>query len=225
MSLLRTDRDQAAGRVPDPIIRTAHGRPLVTTIKTPSEPLTERDRVRRIAILCSHCLRNIAFYRVGWKRDRKRPRVERQFWVGANGAFLDVAIMEWCKLFTERATVRGGGRHHWRNVVIDKKADFMTGLCVRLGVSEADFERYAKSVVRYRNKFVAHLDEDRTAYIPFMWVARSSAAFLFDHLRSDPMLAKYLPDFAQSAVAYYAIMYRDAWYEYWRANKSDDAQG
>ncbi len=129
--------------------------------------------------------------------------------------------MEWCKLFTERPTTRSG-RHHWRTVVT-KQSEFMTGLCVRLGVSEAGFEQYAKTVVRYRNKFVAHLDNERTAYIPFMWVARSSAAFLYDHLRDDPAFAKYLPDLAPSAAAYYATTYRGAWYEYWRANKSDDS--
>jgi hypothetical protein len=218
---LQLSNATAAGRMPEPITRTVHGRPLVRPINTRSHPLTERDRVRRVAIICCHCLRNIALYRAGWKRDRECARVERPFWVSANGSCLDVAIMEWCKLFTERPTTRSG-RHHWRTVVT-KQSEFMTGLCVRLGVSEAGFEQYAKTVVRYRNKFVAHLDNERTAYIPFMWVARSSAAFLYDHLRDDPAFAKYLPDLAPSAAAYYATTYRGAWYEYWRANKSDDS--
>jgi hypothetical protein len=197
-------------------IRTIHGRPLAASpVNQPSTPLTDRDRVRRVAILCRHCLRNIALYRAGWnKRDRRRLRVEGEFWRGATGAFLDVAIMEWCKLFTERPTARGGGSHHWRAVILNNQAEFMSGVCVRLGISEGQFLDYANSVIRYRNKFVAHLDNEPTAYIPFMWAARSSAAFLYDYLCRDPMLSKYLPDFTHSASVFYSIMYREACYEY-----------
>jgi hypothetical protein len=203
------------------IVRARHGRPIISLVDEPLKPLTERDRVRRVAILCRHCLRNIAFYRAGWKRDRQRMRVDRQFWRFANGAFLDVAVMEWCKLFTERQTSRGG-RHHWRAVILADQTGFMGGLCVRLGVTEADFQNYARSVVRYRNKFVAHLDNEPTAYIPFMWAARSSAAFLHDYLRGDTALAEHIPDFTHSAARYYSIMYRDAWYEHTRANQTTD---
>jgi hypothetical protein len=203
------------------IVRAAGGRrPLVSALSNPaSKPLTDRDRVRRTAILCGHCLRNIAFYRAGWKRDRKSLRVSRNFWVGANGAFLDVAILEWCKLFTERPTKRGGGRHHWRSVIIDRPQDFMSGLLSRLGASEAEWEQYAKSVVHYRNKFVAHLDDERTAYPPFMWAARSSVAYLFDYLRGDPVLNEHLPNFTDTAAALYSMVYRDACNEYTRAKK------
>jgi hypothetical protein len=80
---------------------------LITKSSPETLGLTTEDRVRRTAILCEHCLRNIAFYRAGWYRQSK-IRVSRQFWIGANGNFMDIAVLEWCKLFADAK-----GQHHW----------------------------------------------------------------------------------------------------------------
>lgn len=37
-----------------------------------------------------------------------------QFWITAHGNFLDLATLEWCKLFAERK-----GNHSWRKAVSD----------------------------------------------------------------------------------------------------------
>lgn len=170
--------------------------------------MNNEERIRRVAILCCHCLRNIAFYRAGWKEGSHRTT--RQFWVNANGNSLDIAVLEWCKLFADR-----NGKHHWRRVITDHPS-FGAGLYARLGMSKREFENYAKPILRYRNKFIAHLDEERVAHIPRMRMALRSTAYLYDHLRNDLISQKFLPDARHSASEFYAIMYRHAYQEYRR---------
>ena len=177
-------------------------------IVPPDPPLTERQRVRRVAILCHHCLGNIACYRAGWKTGRLRLRVERQFWIGANGAFLDIAVLEWCKLFTEYK-----GKHHWKAIIVDA-AKFRKGLRAKLGLSGGEFEKYARTVLHYRDKFIAHLDDDLKMRPPIMWPARRSAAYLYDYLLSHPALAVHLDDFTHSARDFYRFMYAHAYREH-----------
>ncbi len=170
--------------------------------------MTNEERIRRVAILCCHCLRNIAFYRAGWKQ--KDSRIKRQFWVNANGNFFDIAILEWCKVFADR-----NGKHHWKRVV-SNHSSFRAGLFAHLGLTKREFENYAKPILRYRNKFVAHLDEDKEANIARLHTALRSAAYLYEHLRNDPIAKQYLPEAEHSASEFYAIMYRHAYQEYRR---------
>lgn len=170
--------------------------------------MNPEERISRVAILCCHCLRNLAYYRAGWRGQR--IRVQRQFWINANGGFLNTAVLEWCKLFAER-----DGQHHWRSIVNDHSA-FADGLYAYLRISKKEFKNYAKSVLRYRNKFVAHLDEECVMHIPHMRLARKCAAFLYDYLLNDPTSKLCLPDANYSAASYYAIMYRHAYQEYFR---------
>jgi len=173
--------------------------------------LTQRDRVRRTAILCCHCLRNIAFYRAGWKR--KRFRVQREFWKNANSGCIDIAVLEWCKLFTEAR-----GSHHWSKSVPDVPA-FRRNLCSRLGMTEPELESYGKTIKHYRDKFVAHLDEEPTMFIPRLRQARRGVAFLYDFLREEPSMAGFLPDANRSARDLYAFWYQQAFREYLEGSK------
>ena len=170
--------------------------------------MSRSERLRRMAILCCHCLRNLAFYRAGCSHGQ--IRTTRQFWVNANGNFIDIAVLEWCKLFADN-----NGKHHWKRIVQDHAA-FLTSLCDHLGVSTKEFQDYQKHVLRYRDKFIAHLDEDRVMHIPKMRVARKSAAYLYEHLLRDEEGKKVLTDAQQSAKRFYSVMYRHAYDEYRR---------
>lgn len=169
--------------------------------------LTIEDRTRRTVILSGHCLRNIACYRAG--RNWRGLRVSREFWKSANSAFIDLAVLEWCKLFADRR-----GQHHWSLAVSNPDA-FITGLHSRLRTSESGFIAYIKTVTHYRNKFVAHLDEEKTMHIPRLRAARTSAAYLYDHLLSEPASLKwFLPREKASASTIYRLVYTQAWLEH-----------
>lgn len=159
--------------------------------------MQRRDRVRRSLILCSHCLRNIAFYRVGWRRSESKRR--DQFWVTVNGNFLDHAVLEWCKVFADRK-----GRHHW-SVVVSNPVQFERDLLKRLQLSAQDFATYIIEMRAYRDKFIAHLDAEPVMQIPRLRMARRSVAFLYDHLLNQEDDGGFFPERPFAARRYYLL--------------------
>jgi hypothetical protein len=170
-------------------------------------PLTTQDRVRRTAILCGHCLRNIAFYRAGW--HNYKPRITRQFWISANGAFMDFALLEWCKLFADWR-----GKHHWSKTIVDQSS-FSSGLYARLAMSEVQFVGYIETMKRPRDKFIAHLDEDNMMMLPRLRPARVSVAYLYDKLLTGKDTKQWFAHEERNlAHATYAMLYKHAVTEY-----------
>jgi hypothetical protein len=98
------------------------------------------------------------------------------FWVNANGNFLDIAVLEWCKLFADSR-----GKHSWRKIISEPTA-FHHTLLNELGLSGAQFEDYVNQMRAYRDKFVAHLDLKEVMQIPQLQLATSSTAYLYDYL-------------------------------------------
>lgn len=173
-------------------------------------PLSHGDRVHRTVSLCLHCLRNIAFYRAGFHGYKYRLR--RQFWVALNGGFMDTAILEWCKLFSDRR-----GKHRW-NRSVDDEAAFAQALYRCLGCTEAQFEAYIKTFRHPRNKFIAHLDDEDVMTLPRLRMARASAAFLHGYLVNGPSTSQYFSATEREpAQQFYAYWYRKAVAEYRRA--------
>jgi len=75
--------------------------------------------------------------RLAGKQDRYSSATA--IWIAANGAFMDCAILEWCKLFAEPK-----GKHRWSRSVADKTA-FAAALYRRLRLTESDFSAYIKT--------------------------------------------------------------------------------
>jgi hypothetical protein len=150
----------------------------------------------------------LAFYRAGWRYNSHSPRVKRQFWIAAHGSFIDIAVLEWCKLFGKK-----DGKHHWRKVVEDESA-FEAGLYDYLELTPTEFIDYNKSVLNFRDRYVAHLDNELTFFIPFVWPARRSAAYLYNYLKHESRFAGFLTGFNETASEFYELMYRLAYREY-----------
>ena len=136
--------------------------------------MTHRERLRCAGILCCHCLRNIAFYH-SWDKSGK-PFSNDQFWINVNGNFLDIAVLEWCKLFADTR-----GKHQYGKVVADS-AEFLTYALRCLNITTAEFDAYVESMKKYRNKFVAHLDELNTMDIPSLGIAEKITKLLYQQL-------------------------------------------
>jgi hypothetical protein len=97
-----------------------------------------------------------------------------------NGNFLDLCVLEWCKLFAGT-----NGKHHWRKVVAHPDR-FEVALLARLHLTKPQFDEYITAMCAYRDKFVAHLDDLPGMRIPHLRLARRSVAYLYDHLLSNP---------------------------------------
>ncbi len=97
------------------------------------------------------------------------------FWRNADGNFLDISVLEWYKLFTEK-----GGKHHWKKVVSDP-GSFLPTLYEAINLSEATFNEHCEEVKTYRDRYLAHLDEPTADdKYPFLTPILDSAIFLGD---------------------------------------------
>jgi hypothetical protein len=165
------------------------------------------DRALRAVSTCRHCLKNIAFYRAGWRRGHYRAR--GMFWQSANNAFFGLAISEWCKLFADSK-----GKQHWSQVVENGKR-FEWELYKRARKAEPEFQAYVKMARRARDKTLAPLDEQDALQMPNLRSARTSTAYLHDYLLALPILRKSLTSAeTQPASSVYAEWYHIACLEY-----------
>ena len=139
--------------------------------------MTKNERVRRVAKLCCHCARNTAYYRAGWERNELVTKVD--FLINANTNALDIAVLEWCKLFTDC-----GGKQNWRTVVPEKDK-FLPELYAQLKIDENCFEEHYLKMKTYRDKFLAHLDEEPKMDHPDLTITIDSVVFLYGILQNE----------------------------------------
>ncbi len=164
--------------------------------------MVTRKRLRWTATLCCHAIANLAAYRAGW--SGKKLRREEDFWRRVNSNFMDMAVLEWCKLFADRR-----GFHCYMNVLTDPKG-FETDLFAHLGVTARDFEAYCTGIRTYRDKFVAHLDDDPKAKYPQLDIAIESTKFLFRYLRTKEDPDNYLEGLPRNLDSAYRLVLNDA---------------
>lgn len=171
--------------------------------------MNRRTRLRRTGLLCLHCLRNLAFLRAA--HATRQRWAGQQFWVTTHNNFLDTAVLEWCKVFGDKRA-----KHDWRKVVTDQDV-FFTHLLDHLRLKEAAFDEYNVEMRTYRDKFIAHLDEENRMNIPNMTLAIKSTQFLYRWLieseddcdafwDAPPNPTAYFREFLSEARATYAAL-------------------
>ena len=138
-------------------------------------------------------------------------RIEHQFWLTTVSNFLDIAVLEWCKLFGGKSE-----KHHWRQIVSQGRQDqFKASLLDRMRMTEDQFVQNRYEMLTYRDKFVSHLDTLPGMRLPHTLPALRGVAHLYHELLDDPATTGFLPDAQPSAARYYRYMYRQAQDE-WR---------
>jgi hypothetical protein len=109
------------------------------------------------------------------------PRPRLNFWNVIYGNFLDIAVIEWSKLF-------GYDRKQptqWRTLVPEAEhADFQLDLVRAVGLSRQEWHDYQDEIKTYRDKRAAHhassLDPDLPTNFPRFDVALKAARFYYD---------------------------------------------
>jgi hypothetical protein len=132
--------------------------------------MTRKQRLRRVVLVCCHFGRYLAYYRAASANEHK-ALLDVNFWRVVNGNFIDLCVLEWCKLFGETR-----GEHHWKRVVSNPQ-DFEEALLKHLKIALSDFKKEISTIRRYRDKFVAHLDSDEIADVPGLEIALRSVSF------------------------------------------------
>lgn len=111
------------------------------------------------------------------------------FWRVIYGNLLDVAVIDWCKLF--------GSDHeehqpiHWKNVVAEDKHDeFRAGLYAAVDVTPEEWSTYWEGMKEYRDKQAAHFDrtysdpKNERRYLEFD-LALEAAFYYYDWILKD----------------------------------------
>jgi len=102
------------------------------------------------------------------------PEPTLVYWQVIHGDLLDVAVVEWCKIF-------GADREptHWKKVVDDHDS-FRRELLTFVGVDDATWSEYWKTMKAYRDAEVAHKfkNPDLTHY-PSLEIALQSSYFYY----------------------------------------------
>ncbi len=125
--------------------------------------------------MCCHFMRNLAYFRAAW-HDEQLVYAPTEFNKTVSGNFIDICVLEWCKLFGEHKEP-----HHWKNIV-KNKSEFKSGLFTCLETDCNGFNVYWNIVRTYRDEFVAHLDSVETMQIPKMDWAYQSVLYYFEEI-------------------------------------------
>jgi hypothetical protein len=157
--------------------------------------ITRRERIRRVAILCVHFARNLAFYRAGMK-DGELIKIN-PFWKAANFNFFNQSILEWCKLFADKK-----GKHYWGKVVADK-TKFEHGLFETIEMESEQLEKYSDELRKCRDKFIAHLDSELEDYRPFMDTAYKCIEYYYQYIIDNENEGDFIPEFPDNLNALY----------------------
>lgn len=139
--------------------------------------MDREKRLRRVALLCCHFARNCAYYRAGW--DGKRTKATNEFWATAQGNFIDIAVLEWLKLFGDHKD-----KHHWKKVVEDKEA-FKQEMLSSCAITEEDLAQSRESFKAYRDKFVAHLDSEETMHVPVLGTPLALVKYYYKYVANE----------------------------------------
>jgi hypothetical protein len=143
--------------------------------------MSRSDRLCSVLMLCGSFVRNLAYYRIGWNEEHKHllGMYNDDFWRVVNGNFIDRCVLEWCKLFGETK-----GEFHWKKVVSDT-VSFKAGLLRHIGLDEDAFNKEINIFREYRDKWVAHLDTERTGFIPALEVAKKAVWFYYARVKQE----------------------------------------
>ena len=137
-------------------------------------------RPRRAALLCCHFTRNLAYYRAGWPGGVP-SFPSNDLWRTLNSNFLDIAVIEWCKVFAETKAI-----HNWRRVVLHPDV-FLPQMYSDSGATKDEWDVYVCKMRLYLDKFLAHLDREPTMHIPNMGLAQSAIFYIYDTMKAEQL--------------------------------------
>ena len=107
------------------------------------------------------------------------PEPHLNFWRLIHGNQLDIAVLEWCKVFGS-----DGEATHWKRIVPPANHDqFRDGLFVAVGVTADEWAVYWTEMKAYRDNLVAHhIEMNRVANYPVLDLAVKSSFFYYSYL-------------------------------------------
>jgi hypothetical protein len=166
------------------------------------------QKIRRVINLCVLFTRNMAYYKAGYL-CLKKSSVKSDFIITTWGNFIDVAVLEWCKLFGSYKD-----HHHWNNIFENEIDEFRKLLLKQIGMSKHEFESYHHTMKNYRDVFAAHWDNDAEGKIPTLDSALECVVFLHAYVFQNFYNINALNDKVKDLSLYYDICFKEAEFHY-----------
>jgi hypothetical protein len=145
------------------------------------QPLTPSERRRRVLITCCNFVRSLAVFQTGRCEGRALladNAAHASFWRQIDSNAIDVCVLEWCKLFGDTR-----GKHYWKRVISEVNHNEFHGiLLTELAMTQNGYDSFVMKMRSYRDRFVAHLDDDRTMDIPELESTKISISSLYSFL-------------------------------------------
>ena len=132
--------------------------------------------------LTSHLFRLVHLARsVEMKRALTRvdPEPHLNFWRLIHGNQLDIAVLEWCKVFGS-----DGEATHWKTIVPPANHhQFRDALFTAAGVTVEEWAAYWKEMKAYRDNLIAHhIEMNRVPNYPMLDIALKSSYFYYSYV-------------------------------------------
>ena len=146
--------------------------------------LARHDRQTQLSIaveILTSLIRNISLKRA---LHEICPSPHLSFWRVMYGNLMDMAVLDWCKLFGSDDDDRQPA--HWKNVVADQHL-FRNTLLDHVQMTASQWLGYWQEMKLYRDTCVAHHDPKRAGIPNFLTLqpALLSAFYYFDYSRSE----------------------------------------
>ena len=136
--------------------------------------MKERSQIEEEIYLLVRAVRSVALKRAITEIE---PNSGLNFWRMIQGDSLDIALLEWCKVFGVDSE-----HSHWKHFVTNH-AEFRTGLFKSAGVDADGWREHWEQVTTYRNELVAHnLDDRASTHFPSLELVLKSCFYFFQHL-------------------------------------------
>lgn len=110
------------------------------------------------------------------------PEPHLNFWRLIHGNQLDIAVLEWCKVFGS-----DGEATHWKKIVPPEKQDqFRDDLFLEIGVTADEWAAYWNEMKAYRDNLVAHhIELNKVGNYPVLDLALKSSFFYYRYLINE----------------------------------------
>lgn len=162
---------------------------------------------RRVLKICNLFVFNYAYFKSGW--DQNKFKGSNDFWISLNNNFYDICILEWCKLFGSNSETL-----HWKKIVFNKK-DFKLRLFRDLNITQEDLNLLHETTKVLRDKFIAHIDNDKYLYRPNLGLALKIIYYLYKEIFN---LCSDTNGFPEDLEAIYELNFKLGNVEYCKSN-------
>ncbi|MDO8777356.1 MAG: hypothetical protein Q7K57_53310 [Burkholderiaceae bacterium] len=136
----------------------------------------------RLEDLTAHLFRLVHLARsAGMKRALAAidPEPALNFWRLIHGNQLDIAVLEWCKVFGS-----DGEATHWKKIIAPNEHDkFRNDLFALLGITADTWATYWNEMKGYRDNLVAHhIEMNKPSNYPVLDIALKASFFYYTYL-------------------------------------------